>query len=140
MNNNKTFLGSMKSSFLVSGKHQSVSRRAAAYAHSSSKHGKVRFDFQDALRKDRERIDRLKGATWKKRLDSLRVYPWKFFLVFMVAWSYLGLYVVPYIKNAQPNSTPAMVDLGRLPQDIHEKVIANSYLVGKKNESEKMNT
>lgn len=131
-------LGFMKSSFGVAAKNPTVTRRAVAYARSSSKHGKARFDFQDALRKDRDRIERLKGATWKHRLESLKVYPWKFFIAFMVGWSYLGLYVVPYVKDAQPHSTSTKVDLGRLPRSIHEKVVSNSSFVVKKNENEKI--
>lgn len=72
------------------------------HAHSSSKYSKkkLRFDFQEALQRDRSRIEKLKASGWKQRLESLRVYPWKSFIFFMAAWSYLGLYAVPYLKEA----------------------------------------
>lgn len=80
-----------------------VSRKMnSVHAHSSSKYSKhrLRFDFQDALQRDRSRIEKLNAAGWKQRVESLKVYPWKCFIVFMAGWSYLGLYVVPYLKEA----------------------------------------
>lgn len=71
------------------------------HARSKSKYSKnnMRFNFHEALASDRARIEKLKLAGWRQRLNSLKVYPWKFFIVFMAGWSYLGLYVVPYLKE-----------------------------------------
>eukprot|EP00796_Vickermania_ingenoplastis_P003595 gene3595-2536_t len=69
------------------------------FARGNSSLGKQRFTFQEALQKDREHIAILKASSWSRRLDSLREYPWKSFIVFMVVWSYLGLYVIPYVKG-----------------------------------------
>lgn len=81
-------------------------RRAAMHATSNYKKGRDRFDLKDALKKDRERIERNKALPWRERLEDLKVYPWKFFIVFMVLWSWLGTYVVPYMKGDMKSNLP----------------------------------
>lgn len=53
----------------------------------------------EAMRRDRERIERNRSLPWQQRLQDLQTYPWKTFIVFMALWSYLGTYVVPYLKG-----------------------------------------
>lgn len=91
------------------------SRVAHVHARAESKDGKSRFNLQDALRKDRERVEKLKGASWKHRLNSMRIYPWKSFLCFMIAWSYLGLYVVPAVKTHPQD----------LPRDVQQRLVSS---------------
>lgn len=54
---------------------------------------------KEAILRDRERIERNKTLPWRERLDQLKVYPWKTFICFMICWSWLGTYAVPYLKG-----------------------------------------
>ena len=60
---------------------------------------------KEAIVRDRERIERNKTLPWKERLEQLKVYPWKTFICFMVCWSWLGTYAVPYLKGHDQNNT-----------------------------------
>lgn len=96
-------------------------KRSTVHARSNAKAGKERFDLKEAMRRDRERIERNKKLGWRERLEDLKVYPWKFFVAFMVFWSWLGTYVVPYLKEGDDSRK-------RLPADIVEKASSKHYL------------
>lgn len=84
-------------------------RRATHHALSSARLGKGRFDLAEALRRDRERAERSRSLPWRARVEELRAFPWKFFLAFMLLWSWLGTYAVPYIKGTRPGDANAAI-------------------------------
>ncbi|KPA74002.1 hypothetical protein ABB37_09568 [Leptomonas pyrrhocoris] len=98
-------------------------RRSTIHAVSSEKKGKDRFDLFNALQKDRQRIERNRTLPWKERLGQLRVYPWKMFIVFMVLWSWLGTYAVPYLKGMKAGQLPSIGDGKQLPAEVLEKAM-----------------
>lgn len=76
-------------------------RLAVPHARSNAKKGKHRFDLSEALHRDRERFMQNKELPLTERLLQLRALPWKFFIGWMALWSWLGLYVVPYLKDGR---------------------------------------
>jgi hypothetical protein len=38
-------------------------------------------------------------------VESLKTFPWKFFISFMMLWTYLGWYVIPAFKGINPDGT-----------------------------------
>ncbi|KPI90355.1 hypothetical protein ABL78_0582 [Leptomonas seymouri] len=102
-------------------KSKAAPRRSTIHAISSEKKGKDRFDLFDALQKDRQRIERNRTLPWRERLAQLRVYPWKMFIVFMVLWSWLGTYAVPYLKGMKAGELPSIGAGKQLPLEVREK-------------------
>lgn len=102
-------------------KPKAAPRRSTIHAMSSGKGGKERFDLFHALQKDRQRIERNRTLPWRERLAQLQVYPWKMFLVFMALWSWLGMYVVPYLKGMKAGQLPSIGDGRQLPVEVREK-------------------
>ncbi|KAK7197799.1 hypothetical protein NESM_000733000 [Novymonas esmeraldas] len=92
--------------------------RSTVHATSSHKSGKDRFDLFNALQKDRQRIERNRALPWRERLHQLNVYPWKFFLAFMLFWSWLGTYAVPYLKGMQPGELPSVGEGRPIPAEL----------------------
>ncbi|KAG8345475.1 hypothetical protein ERJ75_001435900 [Trypanosoma vivax] len=84
------------------GKSQRQPRRTTHHAVSSARLGKERFDLAESLRRDRERAEQRRSLPWRERLSLLQDYPWKFFVAFMVFWSWFGTYAVPYFKGVGP--------------------------------------
>ncbi|KAH9600952.1 hypothetical protein LSM04_003638 [Trypanosoma melophagium] len=84
--------------FQGSSVRQRQPRRTTYHAVSCAKSGKERFDLAEALRRDRETAQRNRNLPWRMRLRMLKDYPWKFFLAFMLMWSWVGTYAVPYMK------------------------------------------
>ncbi|CBZ36413.1 hypothetical protein, conserved [Leishmania donovani] len=106
---------------LLLAKPPAAPRRSTIHATSSCKKGKDRFDLFHALQKDRQRIRHNRTLPWRQRLDQLRVYPWKLFLAFMMFWSWLGTYAVPYLKGMSAGELPS-VGQGRLiPAEVRAK-------------------
>ncbi|CUG93507.1 transmembrane protein, putative [Bodo saltans] len=100
-------------------------------AHSQRKSSKERFSLEEALIKDRERIQRNKDLPWKERLEQLKVYPWKTFVVFMILWSYAGLYAVPWLKGGDLGNVPKVTPLGqKVPEDVKQRLSQNPSLEG----------
>ncbi|KAG5471556.1 hypothetical protein LSCM4_03103 [Leishmania orientalis] len=93
-------------------------RRSTVHATSNCKKGKDRFDLLLALQKDRQRIEHNRTLPWRERLAQLRVYPWKFFLSFMVFWSFLGTYAVPYLKGMTPGELPSLGQGRPIPREV----------------------
>lgn len=79
------------------------------FAHSRIKHSKPRMSFQEALERDRMRVNQLKSLPIQERLKTWRAFPWKFFICFMVIWSYAGTHVVPYMKEGNIKRTPEVL-------------------------------
>ncbi|EPY35890.1 hypothetical protein STCU_00860 [Strigomonas culicis] len=100
-----------------------VPRRAVVHATSNAKSGKQRFDMMAALARDRDRIERNKKLPWREKLEDLKVYPWKFFIAFMIFWSWLGTFAVPYIKGMRPGELPSVGEGKEIPQEIREKAM-----------------
>lgn len=113
----------LRSITLLSPKH---TYRPSVHARGSIKYSKARFDLDEVLRKDRERIELLRSSGWRARLGSLKVYPWKFFIAFMICWSFLGLRVVPYIKNIRAEGVLPNGKYEALPPEIRSNIEKNS--------------
>ncbi|KEG13519.1 hypothetical protein DQ04_00961120 [Trypanosoma grayi] len=96
-------------------------RRATYHAVSDAKSGKDRFDLAESLRRDREAAGRRKSLPWRSRLSELRMYPWKFFVAFMLLWSWLGTYVVPYVKGMRPGELPSLGNGRCVPQELQQR-------------------
>ncbi|KAG5471242.1 hypothetical protein LSCM1_01315 [Leishmania martiniquensis] len=96
-------------------------RRSTVHATSNCKHGKERFDLLHALQKDRQRIERNRTLPWRERLVQLRVYPWKLFLSFMMLWSSLGMYAVPYLKGMKAGELPSIGQGRPIPAEVRAK-------------------
>ncbi|CCD12417.1 hypothetical protein, unlikely [Trypanosoma congolense IL3000] len=95
-------------------------RRTTHHAVSSARLGKDRFNLAESLRRERERVERNRALPWRDRLRQLQNYPWKFFIAFMVLWSWLGTYAVPYLKNMRPGELPALGDGRPIPAELKE--------------------
>lgn len=74
-------------------------QRPMVHATSNAKTSKHRLSLAEALRQDRARTERRRGMPWRQRLRSIRVDRLKFFLSFMLLWTWLGLYAVPMLKQ-----------------------------------------
>ncbi|AIO00604.1 hypothetical protein LPMP_310120 [Leishmania panamensis] len=98
-----------------------VPRRPTVHATSSCKKGKRRFDLLHALQKDRQRIERNRTLPWRERLDQLRVYPWKLFFAFMVFWSWMGTYAVPFLKGMKPGELRSIGERRPIPAEVRSK-------------------
>jgi hypothetical protein len=86
---------------------------------------------EEALIKDRERIQRNKTLPWRERIEQIKVYPWKTFVVFMVVWSYAGLYVVPWLKGGDLGNVPKVTPLGqKVPDEVKQRLAQNPSLEG----------
>lgn len=83
--------------------------RPSSHATGDCRDGKPRFDLRNALRRDRERVLQNRTLPWRERLEEWKAYPWKAFLLFMVLWTWLGTYVVPYMKGDRVSSPPLAV-------------------------------
>ncbi|RHW72770.1 hypothetical protein DPX39_040069000 [Trypanosoma brucei equiperdum] len=101
--------------------HHKFPRRATHHAVSSAKLGKERFDLMESLRRDREEAERNRMLPWRSRLKKLQEYPWKFFIAFMVFWSWLGTYAVPYLKNMRPGELPTVWEGRPIPKELKER-------------------
>jgi hypothetical protein len=96
-----------------------------------TKTSKDRFSLEEALRRDRARIERNKTLPWRERLEQLKVYPWKTFLVFMAVWSYCGLYAVPWLKGVKLGEVPTVTPGGhKVPEDVRNRLAKNPTLGG----------
>ncbi|CAG9579161.1 conserved hypothetical protein [Leishmania major strain Friedlin] len=103
---------------LLLAKPQAAPRRSTIHATSSHKKGKDRFDLLHALQKDRQRIQHNRTLPWRQRLGQLRVYPWKLFLAFMMFWSWLGTYAVPYLKGMRAGELPSVGQGRPIPAEV----------------------
>ncbi|GET91000.1 hypothetical protein, conserved [Leishmania tarentolae] len=111
----------LRSFRLLLAKASTPPRRSTVHAMSSYKKGKDRFDLFHALQKDRQRIQHNRTLPWRERLDQLRVYPWKFFIAFMMFWSWLGTYAVPYLKNMKAGELPSIGEGRCIPAEVRAK-------------------
>lgn len=93
-----------------------------APAHATVKEGKTRFSMREALLRDRERIQSNKSLPWRERLGQLRDYPWRGLVVFMVAWSWAGTYVVPKVKELRAGQYPVLPHGAPIPDDVKSKM------------------
>ncbi|PBJ68472.1 hypothetical protein BCY84_02185 [Trypanosoma cruzi cruzi] len=96
-------------------------RRATHHAMSSTKLGKGRFDLAEALYRDRQRVENNRTLPWRARIKQIRSFPWKFFFAFMLLWSWLGTYVVPYVKGMHPRELPALGEGIRIPEELQQR-------------------
>ncbi|ORC84734.1 uncharacterized protein TM35_000411040 [Trypanosoma theileri] len=85
-------------------------RRTTYHAVSCAKSGKERFDLAEALRRDRETAQRNRTLPWRTRIGMIKDYPWKFFLAFMLIWSWAGTYAVPYMKKMKRGDVTSLSD------------------------------
>ncbi|KAG5497488.1 hypothetical protein JKF63_03751 [Porcisia hertigi] len=96
-------------------------RRPTVHATSSHTKGKERFDLFRALHMDRQRVEHNRTLPWRERIQQLRVYPWKLFLAFMVFWSWLGTYAVPYLKGMKAGELPSIGERRAIPAEVRAK-------------------
>ncbi|RNC36646.1 hypothetical protein TcCL_Unassigned00347 [Trypanosoma cruzi] len=96
-------------------------RRATHHAMSSTKLGKGRFDLAEALYRDRQRVENNRTLPWHARMKQLRSLLWKFFLAFMLFWSWLWTYVVPYVKGMHSRELPALGEGIRIPEELQQR-------------------
>ncbi|RNF18400.1 uncharacterized protein Tco025E_04517 [Trypanosoma conorhini] len=96
-------------------------RRPTHHALSSTKLGKERFDLAEALRRDRQRVERNRTLPWRARIKELRSFPWKFFVAFMLLWSWMGTYVVPYVKGMRPRELPSLGEGRDIPEELRQR-------------------
>ncbi|ESL10732.1 hypothetical protein TRSC58_01529 [Trypanosoma rangeli SC58] len=96
-------------------------RRATYSALGRAKLGKDSFDLAEALRRDRQRVERNRTLPWRARLKELKSFPWKFFVAFMLLWSWMGTYVVPYLKGMRPQELPALREGRGIPKELQQR-------------------
>ncbi|CCW68816.1 unnamed protein product [Phytomonas sp. Hart1] len=76
-----------------------AARRAIPHARGDSRKGKQRFSLAENLYRDRIRVEQTKALSFKDRLRSIKAHHCLFFVGFMIFWSWLGNYSVPYLKG-----------------------------------------
>jgi hypothetical protein len=97
--------------------YKAAAKKPVVPPQSNVKEGKTRRSIADIFELDRKEAIKRQGLPLWERI---RTFPWKFFVTWMLLWSFGGTYAVSAIKGLTPGEKPPQ--LASISDEAYEKV------------------